>query len=160
MDAYSLFYNQIKGKLFAYLMRMTGDWHLSGDILQESFAKCLDRYGTDTRSPALIFAIARNLLFDHFRRRPRNDALNETHPENAPDPESVCLIRDEYRHVMQALEKLEKEERDILSLVAAGELPYRDIAQLMEISEANVKVRIHRARLKLRKVLSERIPPR
>ena len=39
--------------------------------------------------------------------------------------------------------------------VAGNDLSYREIASLVGISEANVKVKVHRARLKLRKKLKE-----
>ena len=45
--------------LFAYLMRITGDYYLSGDIMQESFTRYLDRYGKQKQSAPVLFKIAR-----------------------------------------------------------------------------------------------------
>jgi RNA polymerase sigma-70 factor (ECF subfamily) len=39
------FYHKYKNKLFAYLMRNSGDYDLAGDIIQESFTRYLEKYG-------------------------------------------------------------------------------------------------------------------
>jgi RNA polymerase sigma-70 factor (ECF subfamily) len=62
-------------------------------------------------------------------------------------------VREEYRQVLSAMQELAKDERDILALVISGDLSYREIASIAGISEANVKVKVHRARLKLKKFL-------
>jgi RNA polymerase sigma-70 factor (ECF subfamily) len=67
--------------------------------------------------------------------------------------EHALIIREEYRRVIGAMQKLKEDERDILSLVVGGDLSYREIADLTDQSEANVKVKVHRARVKLRDIL-------
>ena len=71
------------------------------------------------------------------------------------DQERVLMVREEYRRVLSALQRLDEDERDILSLIISSDLSYREIATIAGISEANVKVKVHRARLKLRKMLEE-----
>jgi RNA polymerase sigma-70 factor (ECF subfamily) len=63
------------------------------------------------------------------------------------------MVRDEYHRVLAAMRHLEDDERDLLSLVVSSEMPYRELARITGISEANVKVKIHRARKKLRAYL-------
>ncbi|MDP4726083.1 MAG: sigma-70 family RNA polymerase sigma factor, partial [Desulfobacterales bacterium] len=70
--------------------------------------------------------------------------------------EENYLVRDECRRVLSALQKLERDERDVLTLVVSSGLSYREIAGVTGLSEANVKVRVHRARLKLKKIFAER----
>ncbi len=70
------------------------------------------------------------------------------------NPESRMMVREDYRRVLAAMQTLEQEERDILSLVVSSGLPYREIARIAGTSEANVKVRVHRARLKLKKMMN------
>jgi RNA polymerase sigma-70 factor (ECF subfamily) len=54
-----------------------------------------------------------------------------------------------------AIKKLENAERDILSLVISGDLSYREIAMIAGITEANVKIKVHRARLNLKRILAQ-----
>ncbi len=72
------------------------------------------------------------------------------------DEEQAYLQREESRLLLDALQQLNEEERDLLSLVASDSLNYKEIAVLCNLSEAAVKVRVHRARQKLRGLLKER----
>jgi RNA polymerase sigma-70 factor (ECF subfamily) len=153
MNEYGAFYKKHKDKLFAYLMRMTGDYHLSSDIMQESFTRYLERYVQKPQNVPLLYAIVRNALFDHARTQKRNTQLEADQEAEIGNPEHTLIVREEYRRVLFALQRLEKDERDILALVASSDLSYRDIASVIGISEANVKVRVHRARLKLKGIL-------
>ena len=61
-------------------------------------------------------------------------------------------MREEYRRVLTAMQQLAPEEKDVLSLVVSSDLSYQEIARITGISEGNVKVRVHRARVKLRQL--------
>ena len=66
------------------------------------------------------------------------------------------MVRDEYRRTLSALQQLEKSEWDVLSLVVSSDFSYKEIAKIHQTSEQNVKVRVHRARVKLRGILGGR----
>ena len=155
MDKYAAFYEERKGKLFAYLIRVTGDYYLSGDIMQESFTRLLERYSQEERSVPLLYAIARNLVLDSARRQAGTVHLEGEQSDRSVDHERLLMAREEYRRVLSAMQQLGKEERDVLALAVSGELSYREIASVAGISESNVKVKVHRARLKLREILQE-----
>lgn len=144
--------------LFAYLMRSSGDYDLSGDIMQESFTRYLARYGKREPSAPLLFKIARNALTDHRRQSKRNMPLSIENEPSGGNPEHHLMVRDEYRRMLSALQQLEESERDVLSLVVSSDFSYRKIAKIHQTSEQNVKVRVHRARVKLREILGGRDP--
>jgi len=81
--------------------------------------------------------------------------LEENGHGDCGDPEADVLVREEYRQVLTAMEKLEKSERDVLSLAISADLSYREIAEIAGISEENVRVKIHRARKKLRALIRQ-----
>ena len=153
VEKYRAFYSEHKDKLFAYLMRMTGDYYLSSDIMQEAFTRHLERYPHEVARAPLLYAIARNALFDHLRRQRKNVDLEGDLTDCCDDQEHALMVRQEYRRVLLALRRLDGEQRDLLALAISGDLSYHEIASVTGISEANVKVRIHRARLKLREIL-------
>lgn len=138
---------------FAYLMRSTGDYYLAGDIMQESFTRYLERYGKDSENAALLYTIGRNLIYDNARKQTRNSQLQLDRDNPAGDQEHHLMVRDQYRQVLSAMQTLEDDERDILSLAVSSQLSYREISSIAGISEANVKVKVHRARAKLRKII-------
>lgn len=67
------------------------------------------------------------------------------------------MIRETYREVLKALQRLEPMEQDILNLKVSSNLTYRDIAGIVGTSEANVKIKIHRARIKLKSILKNEV---
>jgi RNA polymerase sigma-70 factor (ECF subfamily) len=134
-------------------MRSTGDYYLAGDIMQESFTRYLERYGKDSENAALLYTIGRNLIYDNARKQKRNSQLQLDRDNPVDDQEHHLMVRDHYRQVLSAMQTLEDDERDILSLVVSSQLSYREISSIAGISEANVKVKVHRARAKLRKII-------
>jgi hypothetical protein len=69
VDVYSQFYNDYKDRLYAYLLRMTGDPQLAIDLVQESFTRYLGRYGKHDNNKFLLYTIARNAVMDVFRKK-------------------------------------------------------------------------------------------
>ena len=135
-------------------MRSSGDYYLSGDILQESFTRYLEKYGDERLNPALLYTIAHNALVDGYRKMGRDTALSELQEPSGHNPETHMMVREDYRQVLAAMQELNQEERNILSLVVSSDLSYREIARIAGTSEANVKVRVHRARVKLKKMMN------
>ncbi len=152
--SFKRFYQQNKDKIFNYLMRMTGNYDLSRDLMQESFTRCLERYGSEVQSLPLLFTIARNAALDHLRKNRPTVSVDDPPPgENPGHQENMSIVRDEYRRVLSALQKLKTQERDIITLVVSSNLNYREIAAIVGGSESNLKVRIHRIRIKLKNIL-------
>jgi RNA polymerase sigma-70 factor (ECF subfamily) len=153
MEAFETFYKKQKGKLFSYLIRITGDYYLSMDIMQESFTRYLERYAKDTRNVSLLYSIARNYFLDHRRRDKRHYSLEEDQKDYSSDQADDLQMKQEYHQVLEAMKYLENDERGILALVLTGDFSYREIASIVGINEANVKVKVHRARVRLKKIL-------
>jgi len=139
--------------MFGYLMRLTGNYQLASDIMQESFARYLEHYGSQTQNVSLLFTIARNLVWDNARKRTNNKEIENDIEDVTFNPEEQLLVRESYRNVLSAMQKLKKSQRDLLALTVSSDLSYREIANILGISEANVKVKVHRARILLRKLL-------
>ncbi len=134
-------------------MRSTGDYYLAGDILQESFTRYLEKYGKEAPNTALLYTIARNAVIDGHRKQGRDTQLIDEPEFSQPNPETQMLVREDYRRVMAAMQELAPEERDVLALVVSSDLSYREIARITDTSEGNIKVRVHRARVKLGKMM-------
>jgi len=153
VDKFSLFYRTQKEKLFGYLMRLTGNYQLSCDIMQESFTRYLDKYGPQTQNISLLFTIARNAVWDNLRKKKHHREIEKEIEDTTLDPEQLTLVLESYRKVLSAMQTLDKGHRDILALTVSSDLSYREIAEIFGISESNVKVKVHRARIRLREIL-------
>jgi RNA polymerase sigma factor (sigma-70 family) len=153
MEKFGSFYKDYRKTLFNYLMRMTGDYYLAGDIMQESFTRYLENYKGHLPNASLLFTIARNAFFDHSRIRGRNVQLGEDPIDGSASQEDDFMVKQEYQRVLAALQGLKTDERDILALAISDGISYRDIASIVGISVENVKVKVHRTRLKLKEIL-------
>ena len=159
-EQYHKFYSEYKNKLFSYLMYKSGDYEVAQDIMQESFTRHFQHYGKEAvMSPALLFTIARNALSDHRRSQKKFLLVEDVKPQIeqlAGNEERTFLAKRESERVHQAMDQLPPQDREILSLAVAG-VAYKEISAMFELSEGNIKVRIHRTRLKLREILKNEV---
>jgi len=153
VDTFRLFYRTQRKKIFGYLMRLTGNYQLASDIMQESFTRYLEHYGPQTQNVSLLFTIARNLVWDNTRKKTNNKEIENNIEDMTFNPEEQLLVRESYRNALSAMQKLKKSQRDLLALTVSSDLSYREIANILGISEANVKVKVHRARILLKELL-------
>jgi len=150
---YTVFYRKNKNRLFSYLFRLTGERQLAWDLMQESFTRYLARYGSTCANGSLLYTIARNAALDVFRQRGRTQEVESESVSACETPEHHLIQKQSCDRVLEAMERLEAHDRKLLAMVVADELSYRDIGLLLGISEGNVKVRVHRARMALKKIL-------
>ncbi len=146
MDLEDVFRSHQK-EIYVYLYRVLGDPHVAEDLAQETFARACSsalRFGGRSSIRTWLFAIARNVVADHFRRRPNESA-------GTPVPE-VSVGGDEARvdaeHVLASLPLLSREAIvlcDVLGL-SPGEA-----ATAIGVSSNAFRVRLHRARGQFRR---------
>jgi RNA polymerase sigma factor (sigma-70 family) len=150
VDALKELYTRERKRFLSYLVRRTGDYQLSCDIMQESFLRLAQKYAPERLSAQLLYTVGRNLVLDGFRQRKGQFvALDDT---NCTDngQEHQLLVSDQYRRVLDAMRHLDADERDLLSFTVSSELSYREISEITGLTESNIKVKIHRARKKLK----------
>lgn len=155
MKAFRAFYIENGERLFGYLLRKSGSAHLAADLVQDTFTRYLGQYRNRELNVALLFTIARNIFYDHMRKQRQQVELAEFPSDAATnDQEHQYIVREESRQVLAAMQQLDEEDRDILALIVSSGLTYREIAEIKGCSESAVKVRVHRARQQLRKILA------
>lgn len=155
MEKYRNFYIDYKDKLFGYLIRLTGDYELASDMVQESFTRLLSYYGPTERNSGLLFKIARNAVMDAKRKDRWSRNIEDHDLKDEKNPEKHMVIMESYQRVLIAMDRMDETERDILSLAVGSGLSYREIAEIVGISEGNVRVKIHRARARLKDILKK-----
>ena len=106
---FKTFYNDHKDRLFGYLLRKSGNYHLAADIMQESFTRYLERYNEREHNPALLFTIGRNLLLDHIRKSRDHISYEDEQHGQVVDQEHIYQIHEEARQVLSAMQKMNDE---------------------------------------------------
>ena len=129
------------------------------------FEKVLDKY--DSFDPARhglepwLFAIARNTLNDHFRRRKVRGWFTITDREesiaSSQSVEGEALRTEENALLLAALAQLSEEERELIAMKFTLGMTNRDIAGETGLGESNVGVILFRAMKKLKELLGSEI---
>ncbi|MEO8504355.1 MAG: sigma-70 family RNA polymerase sigma factor [Acidobacteriota bacterium] len=162
MLEFSTLYATYGRDVFRFALFLSGDPALAEDIASETFTRAWaarERVDLSTVK-GYLFAIARN-LFLHERRRPggRTVVIDETLVSEEPSPERAAAARRELEVVLAELQSLSEIDRAALVMRAEDGLPYEEIAGVLGVSLAAVKVKIHRARLQLERARQQsRIP--
>lgn len=152
LDKLGLLFERYHRALFGFLFHMTGQRELSEDLMQNVFYRMLKyrhTYRGDGEFRSWMYHLARNVVNDNGRALKRTVKHQEVDMAGeicggfaADDPihkkQELALLRN-------AMENLSAEHREILILSKFQELKYHEIAQILDITEGAVKVRVHRA---------------
>ena len=148
-------YRRHADDVYRFALWLTGNPHDARDITSETFI----RAWTAPEEPrmetvkAYLFTIARNLHRKQWRRQSRLQALDETMPDPAAQPDEAAVSRDDFRRTLEAVQALPEIDRTVLLLRAERELSYEDIAAATGLSVVAAKVKVFRARTKLAALL-------
>ena len=103
-----------------------------------------------------LFAIARNVSIDHFRRRRVEVPIEEASEAPAPgDLEAEVLRRSQFRRLSRLMDGLSERERELLALKYGSGLTNREIACLTGMSESNIGTILFRTLQRLRTLWDE-----
>jgi RNA polymerase sigma-70 factor, ECF subfamily len=156
-EIYDRYYARVRG----YAASMLRDGSASDDVVQETFLRAQTRLES-MREPdkvaAWLFRVAHNLCMDQLRARKASRIDPETDPEAAADCGSGSVQRDLERGEMSAcvrekVDHLPETDRSVILLYDIMALSHQEIADVLGIEVGAVKVRLHRARRKLRALL-------
>jgi RNA polymerase sigma-70 factor (ECF subfamily) len=153
VDFHSIF-ERHSGDIYRFALYPSGDPSLAEEIAQETFVRAWVMPGEVCGGTvkAYLLTIARNLYRAERKRAVRQVVLDGTLRDPKPGPEAVARGRLELDAVLGALQALPEADRAALLMHALDGLPYAAIASALGLSIAAVKVRVHRARIKLRQL--------
>jgi RNA polymerase sigma-70 factor (ECF subfamily) len=160
---FSELYRRYGRDVFRFSLFLSGNRATAEDLTAETFARALvgrDRLRVDTVK-AYLFAIARNLYRDVRSRDRRLVSIDVVAPRPDPSPaqDVVAGDRQQLEAALSAIQRLPDGEREALVLAIQKDLPYERIAAILGCSVVAVKVRVHRARARLRSILNEKELP-
>jgi RNA polymerase sigma-70 factor (ECF subfamily) len=157
--AFRELYARYSQRVYSYCARILGNRQDAQDVFQETFLRfwqSAQQERTMTNVPAFLLRIARNLCFNFLRdQHPTTEFEEELHtPPTSSSPEHQ-LERAELSTILhRALAQLPPEYREALVLREQIGLSYAEIAYIVGASESAVKVRVFRAKEKLRQLLA------
>jgi len=144
-------YERHSKDVYRYAYWLSGSADEADDITSETFARAwVGREDIRTETvKAYLFAIARNLYLKGLRRTNRQTAFNPRQADPKSTPEQQVESRLELDRALALVQTLPEVDRAAFLLRIQHELPYDEIARILQLPLTTVKVKIHRARLKL-----------
>lgn len=166
---FSDIYKEFYPKITQYLTRIVGE-HEAEDVAQAVFVKVnsnLSTFKGDAKLSTWVFKIATNAALDRLRspsyKRSPSGPLAPVHLQkvenitmagNKPATPDRKVIRDEMSDcIREFVDRLPPDYRTIITLNELKGFSNREIAEILDISLETAKIRLHRARAKLKEIL-------
>jgi RNA polymerase sigma-70 factor (ECF subfamily) len=167
----------LQNTVFSFSMTVCGHREDAEDTMQEVLLKAipfLAKFDSPKALTTWLYTVARNRCWMSRRKSkfaPREHlSLEELMPDATelnhlgaiaaagPSPEKLAIVGQDARRLQQAILKIPPPYRLVLVLHDIEELSTDEIARILSLKERNVRVRLHRARLFVRKELSQLAP--
>jgi len=150
MDLHDL-YTRYAAHVHRFALYLCGDRALADDLTSETFLRAWSSASPirEATVKAYLFTIVRHLHLSEIGRASRHVELTDVIPSTSPGQHERLESDTALRTVMQALKQLPEIDRAALLMRTQDGMPYEQIAQVLDISVPNAKVKVHRARLKL-----------
>ncbi len=174
LSAFETLVSRYEQRVFNLAMRMLHNVHDAEDVTQQTFLNALEHleeFRGDASFATWLYRIATNAALKNLRKKrglptvslEESTELQEErdtipHPEYLADwrqsPQELIQNNEVRALIQQALDELDEKHRLVFLLRDVEGLSVKETAQALGISEANVKVRLLRARLQLREKLT------
>jgi RNA polymerase sigma-70 factor (ECF subfamily) len=162
MDFWDIYHNHY-GQVRKFILALVKDEWVVDDLIQETFIKVqknLNQLREASKLSSWIFRIAINLCKDHFRKMSQTSKSESVLTEKNEIFAEPLFQKKLEQHqmgecVQDKVRLLPQSYQTVLVLFDLMEFSHQEIAEILEISIENVKVRLHRARKKLKTILEE-----
>lgn len=158
-----------KNQVYSYILLNVKDRQVADDIFQDTFIKVVvslrsRSYNDEGKFLPWVIRIAHNLVIDHFRRKKLNvtskdeeeyDVLNSS--KLSEDTIEDKIIDEQiYSDVRKLVEYLPEEQKEVILLRHYGDLSFKEIADMTNVSINTALGRMRYAVLNLRRMVEEK----
>lgn len=149
-----------KNPLYGMILRMTKNAHDAEDLAQEVFIKVyeqLHKYEETGSFSSWFYRVATNHCMDHFRKkRFVSTEIEERSIIDKQHPELIYLEKEKHHALEKLIATLPEDEQLIILLRYQQELSYQEISEVMQLSMASIRNKLHRAKRKMRRKMNEK----
>lgn len=153
-------------KVYHYVYNKIRNEEEAEDIAIETFTKVFTKlklYNEDFDFTTWVISIAHNTMIDHIRKSPKlnisiDDETNLLEIlEDHPSPEEHLILKQDNDTLIKAIAKLREPYQRIIELRYIEDKTYKEIAEELNLTLPNVKVRLLRAKQLLTEVMQDNI---
>lgn len=163
-NVFSYLVDRHKNKAYNLAFRICGNHEEAEELTQDSFLKAyrsLGNFKMKSSFATWLYRIVYNTTISHVRVRRKGLLSLEEFPADAIDFLGTSISEEEadkeYRTslVNFALQKINEEERGLISLYYYDEMSTNEISEVTGISKSNLKVKLFRARQKMQEIIEK-----
>ena len=166
--AFRCLFEQERERLRRFVLKLVDDADEAENIVQQTFTEAyrkIQDFRGDSSVSTWLFSIAKHLAYGHLRTANRHNYLEHDtieflqvdRDETGTATEKEVELSERKRIVHDALQELPDHYRHVVQLRDLEEKSTTETAEQLGLTEVNVRVRLHRARKKLREHLRERM---
>ena len=150
-------YREYSNMIYKYLLSKTGSEDIAEELTQETFyqaVKSADKFDFSSKVSTWLCSIAKNKLYEYWRKHPDTEELNE-------NTEALLTLEEQYisdeskLEILKAIHNLSGPTREVLYLRLFSGLSFREIGEILDKTEQWARVTYYRGKLALRKELTE-----
>jgi RNA polymerase sigma factor (sigma-70 family) len=162
--AYAILLDRYQHMVFTLAVRMLRDRELAEETTQDVFMKAyrsLESFRGDSKFSTWLYRVAYHRILDACKRQkrkreqpPGSSEIREVGTGQNPTWDTM-LKQERKEMLLKALDRLSADENSLLSLFYLQELSLKELGEVLDLDPATVKVRLFRARRRLKKFLEE-----
>ena len=161
-EAFNILVQKYQKSVHTLVWRKIGDFHYAEEITQDIFLQAYEKLSTlkdPSQFAGWLYAIANRLCIAWMRKQrpamqPMDDPSikaidNLTYERYVSEQRESEAIERRYEIVEELLGKLPESEREVMTLYYLGEMPTKEIGELLDVPVNTIVSRLHRARKRL-----------
>tara|TARA_B110000285_G_scaffold54532_1_gene62102 strand:+ start:187 stop:696 length:510 start_codon:yes stop_codon:yes gene_type:complete len=149
-------------EVYSFAKSKTRNHHQAEDLTCETFIKAFLKFETYDPSQKFknwIFTICKNTFLDTLRKQGNavtylEDQLYFEVNDTKPSPVDLLILKENYLNLLNKIGQLNNSDQDIINLFYLEDLSYEQITERLDISYANARTKLNRAKHKLREHLN------
>ncbi|MBQ8930375.1 MAG: sigma-70 family RNA polymerase sigma factor [Oscillospiraceae bacterium] len=160
-DAYEHLVRANEKNVYNLALKMTGNEQDAMDLAQDAFLKAytnLGKFNGTCKFSVWLYRLTYNLCVDFLRRKKRENTVPLVYededgtdrslsiPDPGDTPETAAEKAETRREILEAVDKLPEQYREVLLMRCAENMSYAAIARTLGVQEGTVKSRLSRAR--------------
>jgi len=160
MEQFVKAYEELSDAIFRHCYFRIGDRERAKDLMQDTFTKSwqyiIEGTPVDNLKP-FLYRVANNLIIDQYRKKKELslDRLQEQGFDPGFDDRNKNNNQIDAQFVINKINQLDEKYREVVLMRYIDDMSPKDIAGILEDSENNVSVKIHRGLKQLKEILKD-----
>jgi len=152
LDLCGVLYERYKKVLFTYFYNHTKNTAKSEDLVQGTFEKIIKyirNYKGVGSFKSWMFSIGRNIMIDEYKKlQKREEAKLAVTAKQSIVLENETI--DQYEILKKCIDRLPREKKDLIIMTKIKGMKYKEVCEIMNLTESNLKIKIFRIMNQLR----------